>query len=314
MMHNKRTRIIRILALLAAALGFYCAEAQIIINEEPNRLYYDFTARRIKKFKDMRNFRDVFHVNKYLLGKNRIFGNLSYNTGRVLIANEREIKAEYRHALGIYTRFRFFEEFSVNSTFYVDFNKKAVARWTTDYSYAIGRYNWRPKKFNYGYENYINNKYTDDLKTFGQKFLEGYYFLSYSHLLPRKVSQLIRIDSTTHWKLLYFARYSIRYRDQFDNIYGSMWNGKATLGVASRFTMFWNIYIEGALYYYPEEAKRQPWDPDYSYGFGYFDWRSFRISITYGNWAINRFNAKDKAYPNYGFIDGQFRVIANWTW
>lgn len=286
-------------------------KAQIVINEEPRRLYYDFAIKRITKFKDMRNFRDVFHVNKYLMGKNRISGNLSYNTGRVLISDETSSREEYRHALGVFTRIRFFEEFSFNTTFYFDFNKRATARWISDYSYSLARYNWRPNKFNYGYENYINNKYTDNLKTMGDKFLEGYYFVSYAHNLLGKT---LRLDSTTNLKFIYFARYAIKYRDEFDVIHGGFSSGKPSLGIASRFTIWRNLYVEGAVYYYVNPTQRQPWDPDYSYGFGYFDWRSFRVSITYGNWAINRFNPADQKYAGYGFIDGQFRVIANWIW
>jgi hypothetical protein len=286
-------------------------KGQIVINEEPRRLYYDFAIKRITKFKDMRNFRDVFHCNKYYMGKNRFFGNVSYNTGRVLIADEHEIHGEYRQALGLYFRWRFFEEFSINTTFFIDFNKKATARWTSDYSYAIGRYNWRPNKFNYGYENYINNKYTDNLATTGEKFLEGYLFLSYTHLLPKNLSKAIRMDSTTQLKFIYFARCNPRYRDELDTVHRV---AKPSVGIASRFTIFRGVYVEGALYYYFIPSTRQPWDPDYTYGFGYFDWRSFRVSITYGNWAINRFNAKDRRYPSYGFIDGQFRLIFNWTW
>ncbi|MFL5752299.1 MAG: hypothetical protein ACJ76F_02745, partial [Bacteroidia bacterium] len=62
------------------------------------------------------------------------------------------------------------------------------------------------------------------------------------------------------------------------------------------------------------ETKKLPWDPDYSYGFGYFDWRNFRISLTYGNWAINRLPWNRNYYPHYGFWDGNFRIVGNWIW
>jgi hypothetical protein len=288
--------------------------AQIVINEEPKRLYYDFAIKRITKFKEMNNFRDVFHMNKFLLGKNRISGNISYNTGRILISDGIETKAEYRQALAFFTKIRFFEEFSFNTTFFIDFNKRATARWISDYSYTIGRYNWRPNKFNYGYENYLNNKYSDDISTVGEKFLEGYYFLSYSHNLPEKMTKAISLDGTTNLKFIYFTRYAIKYRDEFNETHGGLANGKSTFGVAMRYTIYKNIYVESAVYYYAEPFKRQPWDPDFTYGFGYFDWRSFRLSLTYGNWAINRFPGEKTAYPSYGFIDGQFRFIANWIW
>jgi hypothetical protein len=122
------------------------------------------------------------------------------------------------------------------------------------------------------------------------------------------------LDQTTNFKLVPFVRYAFRYRDQFEREHGSPINGKVTLGAAVRYTMYKNIYIEGAAYYYPEQYKQMPWDPDYSYGFGYFDWRSFRLSLTYGNWAINRWPGRKTYYPAYGFLDGQFRLVANWIW
>jgi hypothetical protein len=289
-------------------------KAQIVINEEPKRLYYDFAIKRITKFSEMKNFRDVFHLNKYWMGKNRFMGNVSYNTGRILINDNRGSHGEIRNAIGIYTRWRFFEEFSFNTTFYIDFNKAATARWTSDYSYTIGRYNWRPKKFSYGYENYLNNKYKDDISTFGEKFLEGYYFLSYSHNLSQKLTKAISIDNTTNLKFIYFTRYAIKYRDEFNVTHGGLLNGKSSMGFGLRYTIFSNIYVESAVYYYVNPAQRQPWDPDYTYGFGYFRWESFRVSLAYGNWAINRFDGNKKAFAGYGFVDGQFRISFSWIW
>jgi hypothetical protein len=289
--------------------------AQIVIEEEPDRRYYEFATKRITKFKDMNNFRDVFHKDKYLMGKNRILGSFSYNTGRVLVTDkEGKTYGEYRQALGIYARYRFFEQFSVNATFYIDFNKKASARWTSDYSYTIGRYHWKPNKFNYGYENYLNNKYSDDLATLGEKFLEGYYFLSYGNQLSEKLRNAIKMDESTNVRFSYFVRYSIKYRDEFNVTHGGIVSGKTTLGASMRYTIYKNVYIEGGVYYYTDPVKRQPWDPDYSYGFGYFDWRSFRISLTYGNWAINRWPGTKTPYKDYGFLDGQFKIVANWIW
>lgn len=286
-------------------------QSQIVVDEAPRGLYYMRTA-RVKKFKDMKDFRDVFHYDKFLLGRNRISGNISYNFQRVIINDGVRTKEEYRSALGFFTRIRFFEEFSVNSTFYVDFNRKAAARWIADYSYSIGRYNWRPYRFNFGYENYINNKYTDDFDQFLEKFTEGYYFLSYNATVPDEIVKKVRLDSTTSIKFVPFVRYAFRYRDPAEVVH---YDGKPTAGMSCRATLFRNFYVEGAVYYYFQPMFTQlPWDPDYSYGFGYFDWRSFRMSITYGNWAINRFSGKNKLYPNYGFLDGQFKIMVNWIW
>lgn len=287
---------------------------QIIIDEPPRRLYYDRTA-RVKKFVDMKDMRDVLHKDKLLLGQNRIIGNLSYNTGRVLIDDGHEVHTEYRSALAVFTRIRFVEEFSLNTTFYKDFNPKATARWISDYTYSIARYNWRPNKFNYGYENYLNNKYSDNFETFKENFLEGYYFVSYNQWLSDKVMNKIKLDSTSSLRFTYFARYAIKYRNENNVVRGGLFDGKPTLGAGFRYTLFWNIYVESAVYFYfNPEIQKQPWDPDYTYGFGYFDWRSFRLSLTYGNWAINRFPWNKSGYPRYGFVDGNFRIVANYIW
>src|SRR6185295_12269750 len=111
----------------------------IVIDEPPVQRYYNLTAPRIKKFKDWRNMRDVFHYDKYLLGRGRIMGNVSYNTGRVLVDDGDAIHHETRQAIGYFTRVRFLEEFYVNTTFYKDYNKRAAAPWIADYSYSVGR-------------------------------------------------------------------------------------------------------------------------------------------------------------------------------
>ncbi len=286
--------------------------AQIIQDEAPKDRYYMRKA-RVKNFWDMKDFRDVFYVDKFLLGRNRISGNVTYNYQRVIMSDYPKLQAEHRSALSLFLRYRFYEEISINTNFFYDFNKKAAARWISDYTYSIGRYNWRPYKLNFGYENYQNNKYNDDFKTFLQKASEGYFFLSYGYGLPQNVFKYIRIDSTTNFRFTPFVRWAFRYRDEKEVVH---YEGKPTAGASARLTLFWNIYVEGAVYYYFNDVgyRQLPWDPDYSYGFGYFDWRSFRLSLTYGNWAVNRWPGKKNLFPNYGFLDGNFRLIANWVW
>jgi hypothetical protein len=310
-LRKRRFGVKSIFLLSFVFLFFFNLNAQIQTDEEPRRLYYHMT-QRVKRVRDMRDMRDVCHLDKFLMGKRRISGNFSYNTGRVLMDDGIRKYPEYRSAIGYFTRIRFFEEFSFNTIFYTNFNKRANAKWVADFNYAIGRYNWRARRFNFGYENYINNKYNDDWKTLGEKFLQGYYFISYNQT-PKKLNKLIRIDSTTSLRIIYFARYSLKYVDEKDVLHGGFITGKPSAGLAIRFTMFWNIYVEGAVYAY-EPNKKMAWDPDYTYGLGYFDWRAFRLSLTYGNWAVNRFPWNKKTYPGYGFVDGNFRIVANWAW
>jgi hypothetical protein len=300
-----------------------CAQL-IIIDEPPVQRYYNLTTPRITKFKDWRDMRDVLHYDKYLLGRGRIMGNISYNTGRVLLEGENHaVRSETRQAIAYYTRIRFLEEFSVNSTFYKDYNPRAAAPWVADYTYAVGRYNWKNHKLNFGYENNIQNQYTDNFRDFGAKFMQGYYFLSLNEFLGDSAAKKIMLDkNSTSVRFIFFARYAIKYSDENFNIKGGLFTGKPTLGAGFHYTIGWNIYIESAAYYYFNRTLyQQAWDPDYTYGFGYFNYRSFRVSLTYGNWAINRFpwnkpsySIYQTTYHLYGLQDGNFRIALNWMW
>ncbi len=288
--------------------------AQIIINEPPRALYYDRT-RRITNPVDFNNFRDVFHSDKLLMGRRRIMGSIFYNTSRVFVYDGYKLNAEIKQAIGYDIRFRFLEEMMVNATFYQNFNRRAVAEWTSDYSYSIGRYNWENRKINFGYENYVQNKYKSTIEQFGENFLEGYYFVSANIFLPKETTDKIAIDETSNLRFITFSRYAFKYHDYYGNIKGGLFGGKPSVGGSFRYTIGWHFYIESALYYYFNSGKyQQPWDPDYTYGFGYANYRSFRLFCTYGNWATNRFPWRKKTYPGYGFPDGDFRLGVSWVW
>ncbi|TVR81425.1 MAG: hypothetical protein EA412_02980 [Chitinophagaceae bacterium] len=267
-----------------------------------------------RAFKDYEHMGHVFNSNKLLLGENVFNGSFGYLFAGVPVQAESGFVREYRHAAYFSLRARMFEEFFVQTSLFKDFNKDAVQIWTADFYYSIGRFNWRPNTFDYGYENYVNNKFTDNIQTLGDKFLQGFFFGSYKHSLPTKFMEAIRLDESTSLIFNWFLRYHINYLDEFEEIHGGIFDGKLITGVSCRFTVFKNFYLESAFYYYPEEHKKAPWDPDFTYGFGYFDWRAFRLSLTYGNWVVNRLPWNEKEIENYGFIDGEFRLSFNYAW
>jgi len=254
---------------------------------------------------------DIFHSKKLLLGKGIFSGTISYNFNRSVFMDSADNKYRLQHSPGYSLKIKLYEEVSLSSTFFVQLNKKAVRPWTADYFYSLKRFNWRPNTFSYGYENYMNNKYADDGEAVLQKFLQGYFFVSYNHGLPKKWIETIRLDNTTRFTLTYLTRFAFKYTDENLVLHDQ---GRLWLGVAARYTIWKNIYTEGAMNFYPDKSKRLPWDPDFTYGFGYFDWRPFKFSITYGNWVVNRFNNKPAQYNYYGFLDGNIQISFNYVW
>jgi hypothetical protein len=240
-------------------------------------------------------------------------GNIGYSIGRTAFTDTttNSNRYEIRHSPRVMLNIRLYKELSFSTTAFVQLNDKAVFPWTADFFYSLKWFNWRPRTFSYGYENYVNNKYTDSGKDLYEKFLQGFFFVSYNHPLPQKWIDKIRIDESTNFTLVYMLRYSARFIDEDMVLQDGGW-GKLVPNLSARYTIGKRFYVEGGVNYYinPQETKL-PWDPDFTYGFGYFDWRPWRVSVTYGNWVVNRFPWNEKEVSPYGFWEGDLNILFN---
>jgi hypothetical protein len=281
----------------------------ILLNEMPRPLYYE-RMHRITKAKDWKCVGDIIHSDKLLMRYDIFSGNISHNAGRIIISEVDEYY-EVRQATSFFLRTRIVEHFYVNLTFFHDWNKNARADWISDYTYGFGRYSWVPRTWSYGYENYAPNKYSDSPREFLQNMLLGNFFLSYNHNFAQRLMEKFHVGNAS-FSLIPFVRYSFSFIDANHRIRRGL--GRPNMGLAARYNIWRNLYAESAVYAYISPNHKQPWDPDYTYGFGWFDWRPFRLSVTYGNWIINRFPWNENPYPKHGFWDGNFRVVFNWAW
>lgn len=328
---NISGKLLIVLSFLITSPGLIKAQLPWL-DEMPKGIFYD-RGEKFKRMKDYQNFRDVFHSDKFLLGKNVFSGNVAYTTGRILINKGDATEKVWRHALTFSPRIKLFEEVYLSGTLYKDLNKRAIVPWTPDFTYTIGRYNWRPKTFSYGYENYQPNKYTDSGKILLEKMLQGNFFLSYNFVFPKirfkhrgdSVATVYNVDSivkakadklnSSKWRINYYFKYALKYRNANEETLGGGLNGKPTAGVALRYYFVKGLYAEVGTNVFLRPFQKAPWDPDFTYGFGFFDWRSFRMSATYGNYAINRFPWNgNMQHDDYGFFDGTFRVAVNFIW
>jgi hypothetical protein len=302
-----RKKIIWIFVLILLPTNI---KAQIILlNEMPRPVYYERTP-RIKKAKDWKCIGDMLHSDKLLMRYDIFSGNVSQHVGRVIISDTENIQ-EIRNATSFFLRTRVIEEFYINLNFFHDWNPNARADWIADFNYGFGRYNWRPRTWSYGYENFAPNKYSDTTRELLQKFLQGNFFVAYNNGLFERLMERLHVGDA-NFTLTPFFRYSFNYIDTRNNIRRGL--GRPNMGIAMRYNIWKGLYAEGAVYGYVSPRHKQPWDPDYTYGFGWFDWRPFRLSFTYGNWVVNRFPWNETQYPNYGFWDGNFRLTFNWAW
>jgi len=245
---------------------------------------------------DNQSIGDVLNTNCCLMGKNIIKGDVGMAYSKITFANIEGGFTDYnRITSNVNLTISLYKDLQIRTSFYFDLNDdKTKPHWLSNMFYSIGYYNWRNNTFSYGYENYQPNKF-DGTFNFFDNMKRGFFFTSFNHYLIKDKSAL-KFDESSQIFVTPFVRYSPEYTDRFGTTV--LGNNKLTLGTSMRYVIYKNIYIEGAVYYYPQKDTQLPWDPDFTYGFGLFDWRSFKLNISYGNWIANRFPWNDKEMKN----------------
>ena len=274
-------------------------------------LQFSFAQGYFKRNGESATMQDVFHSDCCLLGQNKIMGSIGTYFNKITYLSPEDTEINYnRYGFNFNITTKFYEEFQIRLYFYADMNNEHnKPKWLSNLFYNIGVYNWRDNTFSYGYENYQPNRF-DGSYDFITNMKRGFFFVSYNYYVFKERSNH-KLDKTTQIYLSPFVRYQIEYTDRYgENVMG---HHKFTLGTSARYVIWHNFYIEGAAYYYPEAKSELPWDPDYTYGFGYFDWKSFKLNFSYGNWIANRFPGRKKQMKN-DFTNGEFKLAFSYIW
>lgn len=256
---------------------------------------------------------DTSNKKKIKYPKEGIFsGNIGFQCGGLVYYDNAtaDYRRRFRGSMAGTFNVHIYKELVLSTTFFYNINTKSqppLPIWLSDMFYSLKWANWRPYTFSFGYENYADNRYNEPIRKWGEKFLQGYVFVSFNANLPKKWVNKFRLDKSTNFVFVPSIRYFPSYRNNNNDI---LYN-KLQFGVSARYTIWFRLYLEAGVYAYPIPNTRMPWDPDFTYGFGYFDYRKWRVSITYGNWIANRFNFK-KEIPKYNFWDGNFSVLFNY--
>ncbi|MGI8893785.1 MAG: hypothetical protein ACR2GN_10050 [Bacteroidia bacterium] len=277
--------------------------------------YCFYVNAQTKKYPD--NFGDIFNSNKYFLGKNIFKGDVGYSITKVSNVDSLNILNEYyRNSAKINLNINPWKDLFLRSTFYLDLTKSDISPpWLADYFYQLGYYNWRSKTFSFGYENYQPNRWHDTKKNSLQNLRSGYFFVSYKYIFskPEERESLKPLfwDKTSGFVISPFVKVHPEYQDENNEFDGYL---KPITGVNLRYIIIKNIYAEAGLYYYPLHETKLPWDPDFTYGFGMYDWRAFKINVSYGNWIVNRFPWNEKEIGYYKFLNGEFNIAFTYSW
>jgi hypothetical protein len=190
------------------------------------------------------------------------------------------------------------------------FSTDNKADWNPDFTYSFGYSDWHPFTFSLVYSNYGANRINPD-KSKGEQvtnFNEGTFSLGWKYTLPRFIEELFIVHSSGG------IGGSINYNltPKFQNLdTSSEESWKQTVTLSAKYTIYKSWYFAFSLYYYPKDWQQQPWNPDFTYSFGNFNWRPGSFSLEYNNYSGNRFPWNE--VDNSGsFKDGS--ISLSWRW
>lgn len=185
--------------------------------------------------------------------------------------------------------------------------------WNPDFTYAFGYDDWHPYTFSAQYANYGGNRWNPDPAK-GEKrtnFMAGSWSVAYKFPLPKPLESLMLIRSDHAMGCTVGATLTPRYSDAATN---QVLANKRTLALGCKYAFGNNWYVNVAVPHYLVKKQQQPWDPDFTYGFGYFDWHPGTWSIQYNNYSGNRFPWHPSSPRTGRFKDGSFSFSFSTNW
>ncbi len=196
------------------------------------------------------------------------------------------------------------------STALIKYKDERLKRpWNPDFVYTFGYSDWRPYTLSLVYANYGGNRLDPDEGEKTTSFEQGSWTLGWKFPIPTEISRIFTF--TEEGRLGCNVGYSV-VRKYFDSASGDLLDWKQTSSFGCKYTIVGAWYFNMTAFYYPYNEQKQPWNPDYIYGFGYFDWRPGTITIQYNNYSGNRWPWHEKE-PNTGDFESGGLMIA-WSW
>jgi len=178
--------------------------------------------------------------------------------------------------------------------------------WEPDFTYSFGYDNWRPNTFSLVYANYTNSRFSRDDGKPATRFEYGRVSAGYKFLLPAALhspwddGEAGRIN----------CRVGYHYTPRYEVPNAPDRHGQQAASFGCRAPIWRNLFADLTAYDYVAGVQR-PWDPDYTYSFGWFDWRPNHLSVQYTNYSGTRYPGRDRTPHTGRFNDGAITVTYN---
>ncbi|UTT86960.1 hypothetical protein LZI70_16200 [Vibrio pelagius] len=193
----------------------------------------------------------------------------------------------------------------VSGTVYHYLDSDQQQAWNPDFTYVFGYSDWRPYTLSLVYSNYGGNRFNPDPGQNRTEFKQGTWSLGWKFPIKSPFVDLFRFtdDGAIGCQIDY------NFTPEYFNLATTEYkNNHQTLSLGCKYSIWGNWYVNGTAFYYFDKQQQQPWNPDYTYGFGYFDWRPGTITLQYNNYSGNRWNSSDRGEGTGRFKDGSITL------
>jgi hypothetical protein len=184
------------------------------------------------------------------------------------------------------------------------------APWNPDFAYSFGYDDWRPYTLSVVYSNFGGNRLSPD-RSKNERFTrvgQGSISVGWKFVLPPRVERALTVHPSGSVGLGLNYNLVPQYTDRS----GGVRHFQHSFSLRCRYTIRGSWYVGASFNVYPDGDQQQPWNPDFTYGFGYSNWRPGKFSVEYSNYSGNRYPWRPRESGTGGFSDGSLSV--SWTW
>ena len=215
--------------------------------------------------------------------------------------------------LNLDLRYRLLGAWFVGGTIYRYLDSGDQQSWNPDFSYTFGYDDWRPYTLSLVYANYGGNRFNPD-RSDGERvtrFAQGTWSLGWKFPVSQPLAEPMLIDRSATINCQTAGNLTPSY---YDDAADDNRNWKTTLSLACNYPIIADFFLRWRAFYYTDGDAQQPWDPDFTYGFGYAPAWAKGLSVQYNNYSGNRFFWRDRAENTGRFVDGAVSVGWSWQW
>ena len=193
----------------------------------------------------------------------------------------------------------------ISGTAYYYWDSEQQQAWNPDFTYVFGYSDWRPYTFSLVYSNYGGNRFSPEEGGRVTEFNQGTWALGWKFPVTGIVKDWISFTEQGAIGCQVDFNHTPEY---FDLASISYKKNHQTLSLGCKYSIFGNWYVNATAFYYFDRAQQQPWNPDYTYGFGYFDWRPGTVTLQYNNYSGNHWHPSERGEDTGRFKDGSITL------